>query len=143
MCDPDTLKQRPAVSNKTNNTYNKYHISYSKKFLTVIGCLTFSPLLPQVCVRKILDVLTSYKHAVERVSGFQSCLHFASNVKPVMHKLHEDMRKCVRSKPGMAHHKVSSFNWNKCKKSYKLWEIYQKSVQDLSQHYALLSHASD
>lgn len=60
-----------------------------------------------------------------------------------MEKLQEDMRTCVKSMAGMHHHQVSSFDWNKCcKKSNKLWEMCQKSVQDLSQHYAL-SHGSD
>ncbi|KAM3618073.1 uncharacterized protein V6R79_014917 [Siganus canaliculatus] len=52
------------------------------------------------CTEKMLSVLTSYNTAVERVSGFQSCSKFVSEVKPAMQKLHQDMTKCVKSRNG-------------------------------------------
>uniref|UniRef100_A0A3Q3KYB6 Uncharacterized protein n=1 Tax=Mastacembelus armatus TaxID=205130 RepID=A0A3Q3KYB6_9TELE len=47
----------------------------------------------------------SYKSAVERVGGFQSCSEFVSKVKPVMQKLHKDMNTCVNSREGMTNEK--------------------------------------
>ncbi|TNN30463.1 hypothetical protein EYF80_059385 [Liparis tanakae] len=58
---------------------------------------------PATCLGKILSVLTSYLSAVETVAGFQSCSEFVSKVKPKMQKLHKDMKKCVKTKPGMNH----------------------------------------
>lgn len=78
----------------------------------------FSSLLPQPCLGKMLNVLTSYSSTVERVSGFQSCKKFAGQVRQAMRKLHEDMSKCVNSRTGTIHQKVSSVDWNKCVKKW-------------------------
>lgn len=56
----------------------------------------FYCLLPQSCVGKVLDVLSSYNSAVGRLAGFQSCSQFVSKVKQAIHNLHRDIRTCVK-----------------------------------------------
>ncbi|KAK9515197.1 hypothetical protein VZT92_025863 [Zoarces viviparus] len=58
---------------------------------------------PTTCLGKILNVLTRYISAVERVAGFQSCSEFVSKVKPAMQNLHKDMNKCVKTRTGTNH----------------------------------------
>lgn len=77
--------------------------------------------LPQRCLGKIFNVLTSYISAVERVAGFQSCSKFVAEVLPAMQNLHGDMGKCVQSRTGINHQEVSSVE---CQS--------QESVQHLS-----------
>lgn len=77
-------------------------------FYLVPDCkVSFSSLLPQPCIGKILDVLTSYHSAVDSVATVQSCSGFVSEVKPAMDKLHNDLSRCVKSKAEVTHQKVS------------------------------------
>lgn len=72
---------------------------------------TYTTVSFQSCIVKMLDVLTSYSSAVENVAGFQSCSQFVSKVKPAIHKLHKEMRTCVKSR-GKMHHKKVSLTWS-------------------------------
>ncbi|KAM8755463.1 uncharacterized protein AB9X84_011921 [Acanthopagrus schlegelii] len=56
------------------------------------------------CLQKILSVLTHFISIVEDLSVLPSCAKFASDVKPEMHKLHQDISKCVLSRSGTAQH---------------------------------------
>ncbi|KAK5864226.1 hypothetical protein PBY51_001186 [Eleginops maclovinus] len=55
---------------------------------------------PETCLVKLLDVFSSYSSAVQRLSGFESCSKFASKLQPAMHKLHQDMSRCVHARVG-------------------------------------------
>ncbi|XP_049921516.1 uncharacterized protein LOC126403102 [Epinephelus moara] len=65
---------------------------------------------PATCLGKMLNVLTSYMSAVERVAGFESCSKFVKEVELPIHKLHKDMSSCVKSTAEIHHQKESSTN---------------------------------
>lgn len=81
------------TSNVNNNT-----------MLTILKFLILVSVLPQPCVEKILSVLSNYNHILKRVSGFPSCAESVHRLRPAMHKLHEDINKCVKVRPVMNHH---------------------------------------
>ncbi|XP_076734578.1 uncharacterized protein LOC143414325 [Maylandia zebra] len=50
------------------------------------------------CFGKIIKVLDRYRSLVRRISEFERCSEFASQVVPVINKLHTDVTKCADSK---------------------------------------------
>ncbi|XP_037629211.1 uncharacterized protein LOC119490069 [Sebastes umbrosus] len=76
----------------------------------------------ETCLGKMLDVLTSYRSAVERLAGFESCSESVIKVTNKLHKLHQDMSKCVRSKKSGTDHQKESNSRKEDIQPVDLWE---------------------
>ncbi|KAJ0064429.1 hypothetical protein NL108_006452 [Boleophthalmus pectinirostris] len=62
-------------------------------------------LAPESCIKKMLDVLTSYESFVKTEVDLKGCAG-AREVQPVLNKLHNHMSRCVKSRTEYHHHKV-------------------------------------
>ncbi|KAK7884407.1 hypothetical protein WMY93_027530 [Mugilogobius chulae] len=118
-----TLRESPALKRglKANKALKGFK-PFSKPFDWMEAKDQCDPgtlrLTPEPCIKKMLDVLSSYKSFVSFLAELKSC-PVAAEVVPVLRQLHKDMSSCVRSRTEYhPHHKVDHINF----KSTEFWK---------------------
>uniref|UniRef100_A0A3Q2V035 Uncharacterized protein n=1 Tax=Haplochromis burtoni TaxID=8153 RepID=A0A3Q2V035_HAPBU len=89
---PNVLQARKGLVTREEIQFSTLLVWMNSKDMCDPGTLKQESL---PCFGKIIKVLDRYRSLVRRISEFESCSEFASQVVPVINKLHTDVTKSV------------------------------------------------